>query len=177
MVQFHPAAPDLISAISSVGRAVDSNSNGRGFESRIALQFCLTGFTSKYRVGTGNPWLRCSVTHRHSVSTARLGPALEDASETEEIEQTLKIRSLPVNQPRRLSHLSGGGFMPVLEMLEQADVGVADISCCLAAEEEDHVTLVRDARADRERRGFDVAQSSVFCGRCRMLVPLECRVG
>jgi hypothetical protein len=68
--------------------------------------------------------------------------------------------------------------MPVLEMLEEIDgVGVADIGWCPASEEGEHERLVRDARAERERMGFDVAESSVVCGRCHMLIPLECRVG
>jgi hypothetical protein len=68
--------------------------------------------------------------------------------------------------------------MPVLEMLEEiTGSGVADIGYCSASEEGDHERLVREARADRVRRGFDVAESSVFCGRCHMLIPLECRVG
>jgi hypothetical protein len=66
--------------------------------------------------------------------------------------------------------------MPVLEMLEEVE-GVADIGYCVASEEGDHERLVRDARADRVRLGFDIASSSVFCGRCRMVIPLECRVG
>lgn len=64
--------------------------------------------------------------------------------------------------------------MPVLEFLETVEVGVADILECACGS--DHETLVRDARADRERLGFDVHDSSVLCGRCRCLVPLDCRV-
>jgi hypothetical protein len=68
--------------------------------------------------------------------------------------------------------------MPVLELIEETKVGMADIGYCPAgSDESDHAQLVRDARSDRERLGFDVSESFVLCGRCRMLVPLECRVG
>jgi hypothetical protein len=68
--------------------------------------------------------------------------------------------------------------MPVLELIEETKVGMADIGYCPASQDEEgHERLVRDARSDRERLGFDLAESFVLCGRCRMLVPLECRVG
>lgn len=58
--------------------------------------------------------------------------------------------------------------------LENVSASFADISYCATGG--DHEALVRDARTDRELRDFDVANSSVFCGRCHCLIPLECRV-
>lgn len=37
----------------------------------------------------------------------------------------------------------------------------------------DHVQLVKDAKTDREAKGFDVAESAVICARCLKAIKLS----